>query len=86
MTKKYCKTSAMNNEQPEIEVCFGPECGDKGAPALAKELEALGYTIVMGDCRSQCANAPLVLVANQGVVTSTCAKVLAKIKQVQEEG
>ncbi|MDQ6978465.1 MAG: (2Fe-2S) ferredoxin domain-containing protein [Ghiorsea sp.] len=73
----------MNKEQPEIEVCFGPECGDKGGPELAKELRALGHTIVMGDCRSQCANAPLVLVENQGVVTATCAKVLAKIEQVQ---
>jgi len=39
----------------------------------------------MGDCRSQCANAPLVLVAKQGVVTATVDKVLAKTKQVQEE-
>jgi len=74
------------NKLPKIEVCFGPECGDKGSPALAKELQALGHSIVMGDCRSQCANAPLVLVENQGVVTATCAKVLAKIGQVQSCG
>ncbi len=80
-------TTEINiNDTPKIEVCFGPECSDKGSRELAKELEELGHTIVMGDCRSQCANAPLVLVANQGVVTSTCAKVLAKIKKVQEEG
>jgi len=39
----------------------------------------------MGDCRSQCANAPLVLVAKQGVVRATVDKVVAKIKQVQSE-
>ena len=52
----------MNQVTPKIEVCFGPECSDKGSRALAKEL---GHTIVMGDCRSQCTNASLVLVANQ---------------------
>ncbi len=71
---------------PAIEVCFGPECSDKGSRELAKELEGmLGKKCIMGDCRSQCANAPLVLVAKQGVVTATVDKVLAKIKQVQED-
>jgi len=70
-------------EQPNIEVCFGPDCSDKGGRELAKALEALGHKIVMGDCRSQCANSPLVLVANQGVVNATCGKVLAKIKQIE---
>jgi len=73
----------MNKEQPNIEVCFGPDCSDKGSRELAKGLEALGHTIVMGDCRSQCANSPLVLVANQGVVNATCAKVLVKIEAVK---
>ena len=70
----------MNKAQLKIEVCFGPDCSDKGSRDLAKELEALGYAIIMGDCRSQCANSPLVLVENQSVVTATCAKVLAKIE------
>ena len=71
---------------PKIEVCFGPECSDKGSRELAEELEGLlGIKCMMGDCRSQCANAPLVLVAKQGVVTATVDKVLAKLKQVQEE-
>jgi len=74
----------MNKEQPNIEVCFGPDCSDKGSRELAKELEALGHSIIMGDCRSQCANSPLVLVANQSVVNASCAKVLAKMKAVQE--
>ena len=75
------------NKLPKIEVCFGPECSDKGSRELAKELEGLlGTKCIMGDCRSQCANAPLVLVAKQGVVTATVDKVLAKIKKVQEDG
>jgi NADH:ubiquinone oxidoreductase subunit E len=76
------------NKLPTIEVCFGPECSDKGSRELAKELEGLLGTkkCIMGDCRSQCANAPLVLVDKQGVVTATVDKVLAKIKQVQEDG
>ena len=74
------------NKLPEIEVCFGPECSDKGSRELAKELEGLLSTkCIMGDCRSQCANAPLVLVAKQGVVTATVDKVLAKINMVQAE-
>ena len=71
------------SKRPTIEVCFGPECSDKGSRELAKELEGLGHTIVMGDCRSQCANSPLVLVKNKSVVTATCAKVLAKIEVVK---
>ena len=77
------------SKRPAIEVCFGPECSDKGSRELAKELEGLlgiGTKCIMGDCRSQCANAPLVLVAKQGVVTATVDKVLAKIKKVQEDG
>lgn len=70
-------------EQPKIEVCFGPDCSDKGGRELAKALQDLGHKIIMGDCRSQCANSPLVLVANQGVVNATCEKVLAKIKKTQ---
>lgn len=81
--RKYCETSTMNKEQLKIEVCFGPDCSDKGSRELAKELEALGHHIVMGDCRSQCANSPLVLVDNQGVVIATCAKVLAKIEAIK---
>jgi NADH:ubiquinone oxidoreductase subunit E len=72
------------NHLPSIEVCFGPECSDKGSRELASELESLlGSKCIMGDCRSQCANAPLVLVDKQGVVTATVDKVLAKIKQVR---
>jgi len=74
------------NQIPSIEVCFGPECSDKGSRELAGELESvLGSKCIMGDCRSQCANAPLVLVAKQGVVRATVDKVVAKIKQVQSE-
>ena len=73
------------NNLPKVEVCFGPDCSDKGSRELAKELKGLGIDSLMGDCRSQCANAPLVLVENQGVVTANIEKVLAKIKQVQQE-
>ncbi|MDQ7004579.1 MAG: (2Fe-2S) ferredoxin domain-containing protein [Ghiorsea sp.] len=74
----------MMTKQPSIEVCFGPECSDKGGRELAKALQDLGHNIVMGDCRSQCANSPLVLVANQSVVNATCKKVLLKIKNLED--
>jgi len=74
------------NNLPKVEVCFGPDCSDKGSRELAKELESLlDSKCMMGDCRSQCSNSPLVLVSNQGVVNATVDKVLAKIKQVQAD-
>lgn len=72
------------NNLPHVEVCFGPECSDKGSHELAKALKDMGIDSMMGDCRSQCANAPLVLCANQGVVTANVDKVLAKIKLIQD--
>jgi len=74
----------QHHTQPKIEVCFGPECSDHGGRELADELQALGLKTIMGDCRSQCPNAPLVLVAKQGVVNATMENVLAKIEQVQQ--
>jgi len=75
----------QKNKQLKIEVCYGPECSDYGSRELAAELKAMGLTTIMGDCRSQCPNAPLVLVAKQGIVDATVEKVLAKIEQVQQE-
>jgi len=72
-------------KQPKIEVCFGPECSDHGSRELAAELQAMGLKTIMGDCRSQCPNAPLVLVAKQGLVNATVEKVLAKMKQVEQD-
>lgn len=76
----------MNLDKSDIEVCFGPECSDRGGRELAKELEAAGMPCFAGDCRSQCPNAPLVLVNNRMVVASTVARVQAKIQQLEEEG
>ena len=69
-------------EQPLVEVCFGPECSDCGGRELAKELEAAGISVTIGDCRDQCPNACLVLVNNRMVVESTVQRVQAKIQEV----
>ena len=66
----------------EIEVCFGPECSDLGGRELAQQLKEAGYPIVMGDCRSQCPNAPLVLVNRKMVVKADFEKVISKIKEL----
>jgi len=71
-------------EQPIVEVCFGPECSDCGGRELAQELEAEGIAITIGDCRDQCPNACLVLVNNRMVVEATVARVKAKISAGQD--
>jgi len=71
------------NEDPEIEICFGPECGERGGYKLAKDLEAAGITTVIGDCRNQCPNACLAYVNNKMVVKATVERVQAKIKELQ---
>ena len=68
--------------QPIIEVCFGPQCSDAGGRELAKDLEASGLEICMGDCRNQCPHAPAVLVNNRLVTKATQEKVLEKVKSV----
>lgn len=66
----------------EIEVCFGPECSDLGGRELAQQLKDAGYPIIMGDCRSQCSNAPLVLVNRKMVVKADFDKVVSKIEEL----
>lgn len=79
----------MNSEEnpdksPGIEVCFGPECSDCGGRALADGLEALGLKTIVGDCRDQCPNAPLVLVDNRMITKATVQKVRDRIKELNE--
>jgi len=68
------------NGTPVIEVCYGPECSDRGGRELADELKALGHECVMGDCRNQCPHAPLVLVDGWMITRTTLPKVLDRIK------
>jgi len=69
--------------QPEVEICFGPECGDYESHELAKDLNAAGIRTVIGDCRNQCPNACLAYVNNKMVVKATVERVQAKIKELQ---
>lgn len=79
-------TKATCIKQPHIEVCYGPQCSDVGGRRLTEALEACGLQSVMGDCRNQCPNAPLVLVDNKMVVNATVEKVQAKIQDLQATG
>ena len=77
----------MKMKDMEIEVCFGPQCSDLGGRTVAEQLEASGYMVCKGDCRSQCSNAPLVLVNRRMVVNADYDKVLDKIhEQSESEG
>lgn len=71
------------NEQPTIEVCFGPQCSDCGGRQLAAELRAAGLEIIEGDCRSFCPNAPGVLVNNHLISKATAAKVLQRVEDIR---
>ena len=71
--------------QPTVEVCFGPQCSDAGGRELAKDLEARGLEVCMGDCRNQCPHAPAVLVNNRLVTKVTVQKVFDKITSLQAE-
>ncbi|EAU55754.1 hypothetical protein AL013_05365 [Mariprofundus ferrooxydans] len=68
---------------PTIEVCHGPQCSDSGGRALAAELEEMGLKVCAGDCRSQCAHAPLVLVDNYMISKATTDKVVERLKTLQ---
>jgi len=72
-------------KNPEIEVCHGPQCSDLGGRALSEALGTLGLESCIGDCRSQCPNAPLVLVDNRMITNATVEKVQARVKQLQDE-
>ncbi len=78
-------SEAIPLKNPDIEVCYGPQCSDVGGRALSDELDALGLDSCMGDCRSQCPNAPLVLVDNRMITNATAAKVQERVKQLQDE-
>lgn len=67
-----------------IEVCFGPQCSDDGGRELASKLKDLGMISSMGDCRSQCPNAPMVLVNNKMICNATIEKVLVKIEDNEQ--
>lgn len=65
----------------KIEVCHGPECSDRGGRALSDALRAQGLDCVDGDCRSQCPNAPLVLIDKRMLTNATLAKVLQRLTE-----
>lgn len=76
----------MNNNKSNsgtatIEVCFGPQCSDRGGRELAEELQADGYRCVAGDCRNQCPHAPLVLVDGWMVTKATAEKVQKRVEE-----
>lgn len=70
-------------KEPLVEVCFGPECGDRGGYKLAEDLAAAGIETFVGDCRNQCPNACLVYVNNKMVVKASVERVQTKIKEFQ---
>ncbi|PCI45502.1 MAG: hypothetical protein COB41_01385 [Proteobacteria bacterium] len=76
-------TETNMNEQPEVEICFGPECGERGGYKLAEDLATAGIETSIGDCRNQCPNACLAFVNNKMVVKATVERVQAKIKELQ---
>jgi len=69
-----------SDQQPTIEVCFGPQCSDAGGRALADELNTLGLKCSVGDCRNQCPHAPVVLVDDRMVTKATAGKVMDRVK------
>ena len=78
----------MNNsttspgQELTIEVCHGPQCSDLGGRALSEELEANGMKPIIGDCRGQCPNAPLVLIDNRMICNTNLKKVLNRIDDI----
>jgi len=68
------------DDKPVIEVCYGPQCSDRGGRELAGELKALGHACVVGDCRNQCPHAPLVLVDGWMITKATTQKVVDKLE------
>jgi len=68
--------------KPTIEVCYGPECSDCGSREMGDRLKALGYTVVDGDCRDQCPNAPMVLVDNRMITDASMEKILNRIESL----
>jgi len=77
-------TESRPSKVPTIEVCHGPECSDCGGRELADEIEALGLKTFAGDCRDQCANAPLVLVNNRMITDATAQKILDRVKALYD--
>jgi len=78
----------MNNESastrvPVIEVCHGPQCSDCGSRELSKALQNLNIDSFAGDCRSQCPNAPLVLIDNKMIVNATAQMVQDRINNAR---
>ncbi|RLL54325.1 (2Fe-2S) ferredoxin domain-containing protein [Mariprofundus sp. EBB-1] len=70
------------DQELTIEVCHGPQCSDIGGRALSEELEANGMKSIIGDCRGQCPNAPLVLVDNRMICNATVEKVRNRIDDI----
>lgn len=75
-------TETKKDKMPEIEVCHGPQCSDFGGRTLSQELEALGIDSCVGDCRSQCPNAPVVLVDKRMIIHATVEKIQHRIKTI----
>ncbi len=73
------------NAETTLEVCFGPECSDCDGRELFEELKLQGLNVVIGDCKDQCPNAPLVYVNNRMVVYATPDRVQDKIRALQLE-
>jgi len=69
-------------KQPSIEVCHGPQCSDVGGRILTEELAENGMQLIMGDCRGQCPNAPLVLVDNRMICHATAEKVKTRVDDI----
>jgi len=74
---------SASGEAPAVEVCHGPQCSDRGSRELSKELQALNIDCFAGDCRSQCPNAPLVLVDNKMIVNATTQMVQDRINSTR---
>jgi len=50
---------------------------------MGEQLKTLGYTVVDGDCRDQCPNAPMVLVDNRMITDASMEKILNRIESLQ---
>jgi len=75
-------TESCPYKEPSIEVCHGPQCSDVGGRILSEELETNGMQLIIGDCRGQCPNAPLVLVDNRMICHATADKVLTRVADI----
>ena len=69
-------------EMVKIEVCHGPKCSDFGSRELSQKLAACGIASEAGDCRSQCPNAPLVLVNKRMICKATLEKVQERLAEL----